>query len=399
MPSAASSPLAAPLAVVVVAASSARVSALRVLLGSVRFRVVAEASTPLLAQGAVSRERPDVVLVDLDAAGVGLEALERIMSDCPTPVVVCGTRASEARVAAAALAAGAVDVVGALDAPPSSGQYAVALRRHVEMASRMRVIRHPRSRLRGLSPAPVQSPQAIAVARAAAVRATRLPVMAGSRHTPSPLAVEHLVGRARLQPRVVLIGASTGGPPALRAILGELPVTLGVPVLVVQHMADGFVDGLAEWLDSISSLPVSVGRDGERLLPGHVYLAPSGCNTVLRSDLTIEAVPPEPGQFSVPGIDATFASAAMSLRGRAVAVLLTGMGRDGAAGLRHLRSAGATTLAQDEATSVVWGMPAAALALDAVDVELALGDVAAALTLAVLGPQDPLEVDSPGVPA
>jgi two-component system chemotaxis response regulator CheB len=342
------------LAVVVVAVGRVRARQLRGLLGGPAYNVVGVATSADEAEAAVVRHTPDVVLLDLDAADGGIEAIERIMGTRPTPIVVCGEAALHAQ---EALAAGAVDVVGALDALPSAPEYAVALRRHLKVASRVRVITHPRSRLRN---------------RALAQRVTAAGPAGGGGRTNGI--------------QVVLIGASTGGPPALATILADLPVDLPVPVLVVQHMADGFVEGLASWLDSLSPLPVVMAQDGVRLRPGTVYLAPAGLNTVLRPGLRVQTHVPGLGQYHVPGVDAAFASAAATCAEAALGVLLTGMGRDGADGLLTMRSAGALTIGQDEPTSVVWGMPAAAQALGAVTLELPLSEIAAAIVSAVRGP-------------
>ena len=359
-----------PLVVVVVADSRARTRTLRGLLSGPGFVVAAEVCTAAAAEAAVEEHRPGAVLVDLHPADGGIEAIERIMGTRPTPVVVCGSLVEHSK---AALAAGAVDVVGALDALPSSPQYATALRRHLRVASRVRVITHPRSRLRarGLDagPAPVRPVPAGAAGPVDSVAA--LPA-------PDPIAGPR---------RLVVVGASTGGPPALATILADLPPDLPVPVLVVQHMADGFVEGLADWLNGLSVLPVEMAAHGGRLRPGRVHVAPAGVNTVLRPGLRVELRTPPPGQFHVPGVDAAFTSAAAVCGPTAVGVLLTGMGRDGAEGLRRLHEAGALTIAQDEPSSVVWGMPAAALALGAVQVELPLSRIGAALAAAVAGPQ------------
>ena len=184
--------------------------------------------------------------------------------------------------------------------------------------------------------------------------------------------------------RLIAIGASTGGPQALLTVLGQLPADLDQAVLVVQHMADGFIGGLASWLDGLVPLPVCVGESGRRLAPGTVTLAPSRSNLLVQDDrLRIVCVPPPAGQFHIPGIDATFSSIAVALRQRAIGVILTGMGRDGAAGLLAMRQQGALTLGQNEATSAVYGMPAAAHALAAVDRQLPLCEIAPALLDAV----------------
>jgi two-component system chemotaxis response regulator CheB len=359
---------AAALVVVVVADSSARTRELRRLLAAPGFLVAAEAWTARDAEAAVVAHQPGAVLLDMDPSSGGIEAIERIMGTRPTPIVVCGSAARHSR---AAVAAGAVDVVGALDALPSSPQYVTALRRHLRVASRVRVITHPRNRLRVRG---VPVPSAADVQRAAdAAPVPRVRAARPVRPTPAPFSGG---------PEVVVIGASTGGPPALATILSDLPGDLPLPVLVVQHMADGFMEGLATWLDGMSPLPVVLAQDGRRLEPGTVHVAPAGVNTVLRRGLRVELCPPEPGQFHVPGVDAAFASAATVCGPRALGVLLTGMGRDGAAGLRAMRVAGALTFGQDEPTSVVWGMPAAAQALGAVEVELALPDIARAIVAA-----------------
>ena len=207
------------------------------------------------------------------------------MGTRPTPVVVCGAMAAHSQ---AALAAGAVDVVGALDALPSSPQYVTAMRRHLRVASRVRVITHPRNRLR-------------------AKGADRPPRTDGRAAGALPAAADQPSTR---NIRVVVIGASTGGPPALATILADLPADLPVPVLVVQHMADGFVEGLATWLDGLSPLPVVMARRGHRLQPGMVHVAPAGVNTLLGPGLRVDLTTPPEGQFHVPGVDAAFASAA-----------------------------------------------------------------------------------------
>jgi two-component system, chemotaxis family, protein-glutamate methylesterase/glutaminase len=347
------------LVVVLVADSRARARALRGLLSGPGFVVAAEVFTPDAAEAAVVAHGPGVVLADLALEAGGIEAIERIMGTRPTPIVVCGALAEHSR---AALAAGAVDVVGALDALPSSPQYVTAMRRHLRVASRVRVITHPRNRLRarGLSSSAGAEPAQFV--------------------TPE-VATSAVLGRPAVD--LVVIGASTGGPPALATILADLPGSLPVPVLVVQHMADGFVESLASWLDGLCHLPVVMAAPGRRLEPGTVYVAPAGANTLVRPGVRVELRPPPPGQFHVPGVDAAFSSAATALGARVVGVLLTGMGRDGAAGLRKLRDKGAHTIGQDEPTSVVWGMPAAASALGAVEQELPLPEVAAAIVAAI----------------
>ena len=297
------------------------------------FAVVGATACLEEAAGLVARLHPSAVLLAPTTWGEeGLAALEQIMAASPRPVVVHGTLPPAA--ARAAYAAGAVDVV-------EPGGPLPVLAERLRLASRVRVIRHPRARLRA-APAP---------------------------------------GRVRL----VVVGASTGGPSALATLLATLPADLEPAVLVVQHMAQGFLPGLAEWLDRVCPLPVRVGAPGTRLLPGTVTLAPDGADLVVEdASLQVRCRPPAPGQLHVPAIDVTFASVAAALGPRAVGVVLTGMGRDGTAGLTAMHDRGAATIGQDEATCAVYGMPAAAFTAGAVDQQLPLDRIGPAL-LALLG--------------
>jgi two-component system chemotaxis response regulator CheB len=375
-PQASTVPIATPpLVVVVVAESRIRTRALRGLLAGPGFSVAADACSAVAAEAAVVTHQPDAVLLDLAPDGGGIEAIERIMGTRPTPIVVCGEMAEHAP---DAFAAGAVDVIGELDASPLSPQYASAVQRHIKVASRVRVITHPRNRL-----------------RAQGVLSERAPLVS----TPRPVIEAPPAPESGV--RVIVIGASTGGPPALAAILADLPADLNVPVLVVQHMADGFVEALARWLDETSPMPVVMATHGRRLVPGTVHVAPAGMNTVLRRGLLVELRTPPDGQFHVPGVDAAFTSAATICGADAIGVLLTGMGRDGAIGLRKMYDLGGLTIGQDEPTCVVWGMPAAALALGAVERELPLAGIAAAIVGAVRSRRatEPPSTSGPYAPA
>jgi two-component system chemotaxis response regulator CheB len=295
----------------------------------------------------------------------GIEAIERIMATRPTPILVFSAfvDGDDRENAAAALAAGAVDVMEKPRAGDPGGleDYAEQLRRRLRLAGRVKVITHPRGRLGGPS------------AQLSTHRLGGHP-----RRTPRPVPERVLGSEMELPPRrvdVLAIGASTGGPQALSLVLAALPAELDAAVVVVQHMADGFIEGLAGWLDDLCPLPVTVGAAGQQLIPGSVTIAPSGLNLVVHERLRVTTHVPPATQYHVPGIDVTFSSVAEVAGPRAVAVLLTGMGRDGAAGLKCVRDAGGLTLAQDEETSAVFGMPAAAMELDAVDVQLPLPDI------------------------
>jgi two-component system chemotaxis response regulator CheB len=175
---------------------------------------------------------------------------------------------------------------------------------------------------------------------------------------------------------VVGITASTGGPAGVATLLQGLGSTFAAPILVVQHMAANFLDGYAAWLDTVCDLDVAVARDLETPVAGRVYVAPGDCHLTYRAG-RIHLVGDSGGSSGhVPSGDILFASLAGSLGARALGVLLSGMGDDGAKGLLAMRLAGAHTIAQDRSTSAVYGMPAAACALGAASEQLAIGSIA-----------------------
>ncbi|MDP1792507.1 MAG: CheB methylesterase domain-containing protein, partial [Acidimicrobiales bacterium] len=160
--------------------------------------------------------------------------------------------------------------------------------------------------------------------------------------------------------QLVVVGVSTGGPAALAAMLPSLPETLRVPVVIVQHMPPVFTTMLAERLNGLSKIQVSEAADGERALPGHAYIAPGGLHlAVMRDALGFQfALNEDPPENSCrPAVDVLFRTAATATDGHLLGVVLTGMGSDGLIGARAITQAGGEVLAQDEATSVVWGMP------------------------------------------
>jgi two-component system chemotaxis response regulator CheB len=161
----------------------------------------------------------------------------------------------------------------------------------------------------------------------------------------------------------VLIGASTGGPPVLQTVLSGFKAGFPAPILVVQHITKGFIEGMIEWLGAVISLPISLAKDGERALPGHVYFAPDDCHMGVDSSgrffLSMDA--PENG--IKPSISFLFRSALEAYGPEVVAVLLTGMGKDGAEEMKKIRDAGGVTIIQDKESSVVYGMPGEAARL------------------------------------
>jgi two-component system chemotaxis response regulator CheB len=332
------------------------------------FTVVGEARSCADAVALVERLRPATVLMHLGApAARGLEAIEQIMATRPTPIVVYSSESAAAGGAnpLAALSAGAIEVVAKPDASSAVRQkeYADQLRRLLRAASRIKVITHPRGRLRSNG---VDRPAETLDACAAN----------GTDARPGPA---RTLATAHRRIRLVAIGASTGGPQALAQVLGGLPADFRPAVLVVQHMADGFIPGLVSWLDGLCPLPVVVAEAGQRLAPGVVSVAPSGRNLLVRDGMRASCEPAAQRQFHIPGIDEAFWSIAAILGDEALGVLLTGMGRDGAAGLKALRDKGAVTIGQDEATSAVYGMPAVAWKLGAVEHQLPLPEIASSV--------------------
>jgi two-component system chemotaxis response regulator CheB len=304
-------------------------------------RVVGAYDTAEAPIAALPRLRPQLVTMDIELPGMsGLQAVERIMSTHPLPILVLSSHVGAgSTAAAAALAAGALDALAKddLDLSEPAGATAAALRHRVRVLSRARVIRHPRGGLgeRRRPPAPPRDAAAIGVV------------------------------------------ASTGGPQALAALLGALPASFPIPILVVQHIAAGFIEGFARWLDGAIDLPVRLGSNGPRAEPG-VWVAPEGVHLVLaphgRLGLDRRVAP---GGHRPSG-DALLHSLAAVAGRDAVAVVLTGMGRDGADGLAAVAASGGLTIAQDKATSAIFGMPRAAAERGA-SLVLPLGGIAGAL--------------------
>jgi two-component system chemotaxis response regulator CheB len=267
--------------------------------------------------------RPDLVTMDLELPGIdGREATERIMSSAAVPVIVLSDHARRgSERAAAALAA------GALDAIPKSELTLAEVEAAASVALRRKVKRLANATLRAQN----------------------------GNHREAARAVT-LAGR---RASVIGICASTGGPQAIHHLLRELPGDFPVPILVVQHMADGFLDGFVEWLDRAVALPVRVASEGERPRPG-VSFAPDGAHLVLDTSGRFAFDHRDAGPH-VPSGDVLFDSLARRRGPEAVGVVLTGLGRDGAEGVRALGDAGGVAITQDADSSAVFGMPQAAV--------------------------------------
>lgn len=296
--------------------------------------------------------RPDVVTLDMVLPVMsGLAAAEYIMAYCPTPILIVSssTNRGELFKTYEALAAGAVDVLEKPNGVAADGTWEHRLVAMVKLVSRIKVISHPRARLAER-------------ARAAA----SLPTTAS-------------VPRVGAKCRLIALGASTGGPAALREILGALPDDFSLPIVIVLHMSTLFAGSFAEWLDGQCGLPVAFAKDEERLpTTGRIVLAPPGRHLVIRNGRWKLTDDPERHSCR-PSADVLFESLARELGDRCAACLLTGMGRDGAEGLAAIRAAGGMTYAQDEASSVVFGMPREAISLGAAEAVLPLTQIGPAL--------------------
>jgi two-component system chemotaxis response regulator CheB len=321
-------------------------------------RVVGTANNGEEALEAVKRYLPDVITMDIHMPKMGgLEATRRIMETDPTPIVIVSgsTDSHENTKTFRAMEAGALAVlarptgIGHSDHETTTRE----LVQTVKLMSEVKLVRRwPQTRREPILPSAAQA------------------LMGKPASVP---------GKNPAKIKVIAIGASTGGPPVLQTILAMLPRDFPLPVLIVQHMATGFITSFVEWLAQASVLPVHVAMHGELILPGHVYVAPDECQMKVEHGGKIVLTKDEPENGLRPSVSYLFRSLAAVYGGDAVAGLLTGMGRDGADELRLLKEKGAVTFAQDKDSSVVHGMPGEAIKLDAATFILTPDKIAAVL--------------------
>jgi two-component system chemotaxis response regulator CheB len=318
--------------------------------------VVGEAEDGKRAIELCEELRPDVVTMDMMMPVMsGLSATEFIMAYCPTPILVVSSSTNRGELFKTydALAAGAVEVLDKPSGEEPNASWESRLIATVKLVSRIRIITHPRARLSGYDRS---------IERAA-----------------PPSSLNGIKGKHPYQ--VIGIGASTGGPGAIAQILRALPEDFQLPILLVLHIGEPFGESFADWLDSQTKRSVISAKDGMAVssLSGQVVMAPPNWHMVVRSGRVRLTQDPERHSCR-PSVDVLFESLAADYGASVATCLLTGMGRDGAAGTLAVRRAGGLTFSQDEASCIVYGMPREAVMLNAVDHVLPLSEMALALS-------------------
>lgn len=311
--------------------------------GDPRVAVVGQARDGLEAVALTARLRPSVVILDIHMPGCsGLEATRRIMEQSPTPIVIISSTANvhDVKISLEALRSGALAICAK---PMSDTDASFAAERQklidtVVLMSDVKVVRRWRQGVGAASLRRLSSP-----------------------------------------PRVVAIAGSTGAPGALYAILSELPSDFPAPILIVQHIGQGFMAGLGAWLSAGCKLNIKLAEAREPLVPGTVYIAPEESHLGLSPALCIQLSQEPPIDCFRPAATYLFQSVAKVLGARALGIILSGMGEDGVAGLRLLHAAGGSVLAQDQASSVIFGMPGAAIRAGIVDAVLSPPEIGALL--------------------
>jgi two-component system, chemotaxis family, protein-glutamate methylesterase/glutaminase len=314
-------------------------------------KVVGEAINGVDAVALVAKVQPDVITMDIRMPKMdGLEAIREIMAAHPVPIVVVTSidLDREMGISAQATKLGAVSV---LSRPTGIGSseyknYAENLVKQVKLMSTVKVIHRIKS-----------------TGGAAANQS-------------APTSASNSSAWPTCKTEIIAIGSSTGGPAALHKILSALPADVSVPIVIVQHISFGFVGGLASWLNDASKLAIKVGQAGEKIQPGTVYIAPDDRHMVVNhvGHLALSPAPAVGGHR--PSVTPLFESVAESFGPAAIGVILTGMGADGAAGMKKLCDAGGMTIAQDQNSCVVYGMPKEAIALNAVRSVVPLDNIA-----------------------
>ncbi|GAB5606258.1 protein-glutamate methylesterase/protein-glutamine glutaminase [Sideroxyarcus sp. TK5] len=327
--------------------------------------VIGAASDPVFALDRMNKDWPDVLVLDVEMPRMdGITFLKKIMAEHPTPVVICSTLTEKgAETTMQALSAGAVSIV----TKPKVG-----LKHFLEDSSDNLV-----ATVKAAARANLRQPSVNSCPLPVAPKLTADVVLsAGAGHA-----------MAQTTEAVVAIGTSTGGTQALEAVLTKLP-RVSPGIVIVQHMPEKFTEAFANRLNSICQIEVREAKSGDRVVPGLALIAPGGKHMLLKrsgAQYHVDVVDGPLVNRHRPSVDVLFRSAAKCAGANALGVIMTGMGDDGARGLKEMREAGARTIAQDEATCVVYGMPKEAVKLDAADRIMPLGEIPHAIMAVASG--------------
>lgn len=298
------------------------------------FEIIGSVTNGALALEFVKNNRPDVISMDINMPVMdGIEATRQIMHLCPVPIVIVSSMYDSTGIQMSfdILKAGALTILPKPNGPghPNFEQTAKEYRNMLKLMSRITV--------------------------------TAKKIIHGNTHHFEMQVQKNDSINYTIQRKIIAIGASAGGPIALQTILNKIPKSIPVPILIVQHIDSNFADGFCNWLNATSSIKVNIARDGEKLLPGQAYLPPADSHLGIHKE-GIAIVSKEPPERNLrPAVSYLFNSVAKTYGKNAIAILLSGMGQDGANELKILHNLGSLTIAQDEATSLVHGMPGEAI--------------------------------------
>jgi len=326
--------------------------------------------------------RPDIVLMDIQMPKLdGLQATEQIMAQVPTPILIITADPFRGGVDLTfhALNIGALDLLAKSALAPNDHAARADFLRKVRLCAEVPVIRHVRGRRKRSGQEPAHGAGAEAAPSSAKASSSTKPKRRRQpRRRSVPTPYDTVPGPI---PTIIGVAASTGGPKALARLLADLPADFPAALLIVQHITAGFSAHLARWLNENAPMRVVEGSHGVRILPGTAYIAPTGKHMALSGPgwLSVQGPPPDDTSRHCPSGDLLLESIARHAPS-SIGVILSGMGSDGAQGLKSLHDAGGLTLVQDRESSVVYGMPNAALQLGAATDILALDEMAQALT-------------------
>ncbi|MHB8828112.1 MAG: chemotaxis-specific protein-glutamate methyltransferase CheB [Syntrophales bacterium] len=310
--------------------------------------VVGEAKNGKEAVEKARELKPDIITMDIEMPVMnGLEAIEQIMATNARPILVVTTR-GDANTAYVAISKGALDLVVKPDVNLAEAREFI---QKIKLLSKIKVITHIGGK-HVLRERPVE----------------KLPVFTGV-----------------ISDRVIAIVSSTGGPEALSIILSALPETFPCPLVIAQHNSDGFIPGLVEWLKRVSKVKVKVAEEGETIVPGTAYVSPSEKHMEINIMKRVVFVERHPTDLYRPSCDRLLSSVALAYKAKGIGIILTGMGSDGVRGMKQIKDWGGTTIAQDEKTSIVFGMPKVAIESGCIDKILPLDEISREIISLVAG--------------